>query len=74
MKPSPEALRPLWDRALEAEIGIGIKTNNAKFLRLELLAARKSYKSHAYDELITFVPEGLDEVFIAHKSVELPDA
>lgn len=40
-KPSPEALAPLWDRALESEIGIAVETNEPKRLRQELLNGRR---------------------------------
>jgi len=74
MKPSFEALRPLWDRALDAEIGLAIPTNDPKALRQELLHARQSYDTDAYNDLMTFLPDGVGEVFIVKKTVELPDA
>jgi hypothetical protein len=70
-KPTPEALLPLFDRVLETEIGIAIATNDPKALRQELLAAKRGQAQ--YDDIITFIPAGKDEVYLCKKSVELPD-
>lgn len=72
-KLSPTILLAVWDRAKEAEIGIAVETNLPKELRYDLLAARREAKREDLADLMTFIPEGRSEVFIAHKSVELPE-
>lgn len=72
---SPDILRPIWERALEAEIGISVATNDPKALRHELLVTRKTFPDHeTFDTIITYIPEGQGVVFLVHKSAELPDA
>jgi hypothetical protein len=70
-KPNPYVYLPLLERALESPVGISIETNNPKALRQELLAIKR--EKVEFENLITFLPEGLNEVFICHKSVELPE-
>jgi hypothetical protein len=62
---------PLWERALEAEIGIAIRTNQPQLLRQELYAARKSASRPEFDEVIMFLPKDKDEVFLCRKTVEI---
>jgi hypothetical protein len=62
---------PLWERALEAEIGIAIRTNQPQLLRQELYAARKVADRPEFDEVIMFLPKDKDEVFLCRKTVEI---
>ena len=62
---------PLWERALESELGIAIATNQPQLLRQELYAARKVAANPAFDEVIMFLPKDKDEVFLCRKSVEI---
>jgi hypothetical protein len=74
-KLSPELIRPIWERAQEAEIGIAVETNDPTALRHTLLTARKEFPdSAAFDEIMTFCPKGLEEVWLVRKSAEIPDA
>jgi len=70
-KPSSEAYRPLFERAQAAENGIYVKTNDPKALRQEILAARRELK--VFDNVMTFLPEGRQEVWLIMESVEMPD-
>lgn len=69
-KPRPETFLPLLRRALETEIGISVAVNHPLLFRQELLNIKRDRPE--FDELITFLPEGKDEVFICRKGVELP--
>ena len=71
MPRNPFIYIPLWERALEAEIGIAIATNQPQLLRQELYAARKVAANPAFDEVIMFLPKDKDEVFLCRKSVEI---
>lgn len=62
---------PLWERALEAEIGIAISTNNPQILRQELYRAREAANRPEFAEVIMFLPVSKDEVFLCRKSVEI---
>lgn len=62
---------PLWERALEAEIGIAIATNQPQLLRQELYRARELAANPQFADVIMFLPEGRDEVFLCRKTVEL---
>ena len=70
-KPSSEVYRPLFERAMEAENGIYVKTNDPKALRQELLAARRELRG--FEKVMTFLPEGRQEVWLILESVEMPD-
>ena len=71
MPRNPNIYVPLWERALEAEIGIAIATNNTQLLRQELYRARESANRPEFDDVIMFLPVGRDEVFLCRKSVEI---
>ena len=72
---SPEFLRPIWERALESEIGIAIATNDPTTFRHNLSEARKGYDdAEFFDDVMTFCPDGLEEVWLVKKTTELPDA
>ena len=66
-----ELLFNLWSRAAECEFGIAVQTTDPKRLRDKLLAVKR--ETEGFDQLITFLPEGKDEVFICRKTVELPE-
>jgi hypothetical protein len=72
-KLNPQILIPLLEQAHQREIGIAIETNDPKALRAELYKARDESGREEFHELITFLPEGKNEVFICHKSAELPE-
>ena len=65
-----ELLLNLWSRAAECEFGIAVQTTDPKRLRDKLLAIKR--ETGGFDQLITFLPDGKDEVFICRKAVELP--
>lgn len=69
---STSNLLDLWSRAAESEIGIAVQTNDPKALRTKLLNTVREADHPQKDQLITFLPEGKDEVFICRKTVELP--
>ena len=71
MPRNPNIYIPLWERALESELGIAIATNQPQLLRQELYAARKAAANPAFDEVIIFLPKDKDEVFLCRKSVEI---
>lgn len=69
---TPDLLLNLWSRAAECEFGIAVQTGDPKALRTKLLNAVCEAQHPTKDQLITFIPEGKDEVFICRKTVELP--
>lgn len=71
MPRNPSIYIPLWERALEAELGIAIRTNQPQLLRQELYKAREAANNPAFAEVIMFLPKDKDEVFLCRKSVEL---
>lgn len=62
---------PLWERALETEIGIAIHTNNPQLLRTELYKAREAAQRSEFADVIMFLPKDKDEVFLCRKGVEM---
>ena len=70
---TPDLLLQCWDRANEAECGIAIQTNDPKTLRTRLLNTAREAGHPAMADIITFLPEGRDEVFMCRKTVELPE-
>lgn len=64
---------PLWERALETEIGISISTNQPQLLRQELYRAREAANRPEFQDVIMFLPVDKDEVFLCRKSVELEE-
>ena len=71
MPRNPSIYIPLWERALEAEIGIAIATNQPQLLRQELYRAREVANRPEFAEVIMFLPKDKDEVFLCRKSVEI---
>ncbi len=82
-RPDPSIFLPLWDRALDPdiEIGIAVKIGGItaeQFRASYLYAARKGAPDPSkYASLVVFLPQGehSDEVWICKSEVELgPDA
>jgi len=77
-RPSPLTWLPLFDRALQTEIGIAFKVSgiDRTHFRNTLYEARKQSADPRYDTLIMFLPAGncADEVWICNKEVRLEDA
>lgn len=71
MPRNPNLYIPLWERALETEIGIAISTNQPQLLRQELYRAREASNRPEFAEVIMFLPKDKDEVFLCRKGVEL---
>ncbi len=74
-RPSPLTYLPLWQRALECEIGIrfvvgGVERN---YFRNTLYEARKAAQDLALADLIMFLPAKPfdNEIWICKKQVEL---
>lgn len=61
---------PLWYRALETEIGIGIRTDDRRALQTALYRARDEHNDPDLQRLIMFMPNN-DEVWLCKKEVEL---
>lgn len=60
----------LLDRALAEELGLYIRTPDAKAYRLELDNHKRELEDPTYDKLMTFVPS-VEELYIVKKDVEL---
>lgn len=60
----------LLNRALEEEIGIYVRAEDAKATRMDLLNIKRAGKDPQWDRLTTFVVEQ-DLIFIVKKDVEL---
>lgn len=71
----PTTWLPLWERALEVEIGIAFKVTGVtrEYFRNTLYEAKKG--DPRFDELIMFLPGGSakDEIWICKKQVELSE-
>ncbi len=74
-RPSPAIWQPLWDRALEQEIGIAFKISGVtrEYFRNTLYECKKAIGDPRHNELIMFLPGGdhTDEIWICNKEVEL---
>ncbi len=71
LRPSPLTYLPLFDRALDEEIGIAFMVDIPReSFRNELYKARKMSGDPRYKDLIIFCPNN-GEIFIAKKAVEL---
>lgn len=80
-KPSPLTWLPLWQRALDPEVEIGIAFKIAgvdrEYFRNTLYECRKMAADPSLNEIIMFLPSGehTDEIWLCKKSVELgPEA
>jgi hypothetical protein len=77
--PRPNALTylPLWQRALDCEIGIRFRVSGVErpHMRNILYEARKAAKDPVLEGLIMFLPAAPhdDEIWICRKQVELED-
>ena len=78
-RPNPAVFLPLWDRALDPDVEIGIAfkvsgIDRQQFRDTILYAARKAAPDPSiYSSLITFLPGGdhTDEVWICKREVDL---
>lgn len=74
-RPSPLTWLPLWERALECEIGIAFKISGVdrEYFRATLYECRKQAADPRLDSLIMFAPAGdhMDEIWLCKKAVEL---
>lgn len=76
-RPSPLIWLPLWERALdpEVEIGIAFKISGVDrdYFRNTLYECRKAAADPRLDEIIMFCPGGdhTDEIWMCKKAVEL---
>ena len=74
-RPSPLTYLPLWQRALECEIGIRFRISGVErtYFRNTLYEARKAAQDPALADLIMFLPAPPhdDEIWICKKLVEL---
>ena len=71
----PAWMLPLWQRALETEIGIGFKVTgmSREQFRTQLYDCRQQSRDPRLQDLMTFCPAAPcdDEVWICKKQVEL---
>lgn len=76
-KPSPLTWLPLWERALETEIGIAFTVSGMDRVnfKVELYQARKLSGNPELHNLIMFIPAAPhdNEIWICKKEVELDD-
>ena len=68
-----EILMTLWYRALEAEIGIAIPTDRRRDMANEMYVARGKMADPELMNLTIQQPAKSDEIWICHKSVEIPE-
>jgi hypothetical protein len=73
-RPSPLTYLPLWERALEEEIGIAFTVSGQprEQFRNRLYEAKKMANDPRLDELMTFLPNN-DEIWICKKAVEMEE-
>lgn len=65
---------PIWEQALAEEIGIRITCPDADHQRKLIGALYECRKqTGGFEELIIFQPHPVGTIFIAHKTVELPE-
>lgn len=68
--PSPEVILALWHRAMQAEIGISIKTNEPRLLMQELYRIRQKSNEPELEEVILCRPiDG--NIWLVKKATEL---
>lgn len=76
-KPSPLTWLPLWERALEVEIGIGFRITGVdrKYFSNTLYECRKIAEDARLESLIMFLPAAPhdDEIWICKREVELEE-
>lgn len=71
MPRNPSIYIPLWERALESEIGIAVVCNKPQLLKVELYRARELAQRPEFDDIIMFLPASGEEVFLCRKTVEI---
>lgn len=64
-------LLAFWDAALEHELGLFIRTSDAKNLRVDLYQARKAKADPRHTDIAVFLPNRGDCLLMIRKSVEL---
>lgn len=76
-RPSPIIWLPLFERALETEIGIGFKVSGVArtYFRNTLYECRKLAADPRLDDIVMFLPGGdhQDEIWLCKKQVSLED-
>ncbi len=74
-KPSPLTWVPLWERALDEEIGIAFVLSGVdrEYFRNELYIAREKSNDPRLNDLVTFAPAAPhdNEIWICKKQVEV---
>lgn len=77
-RPSPLTWLPLYERALDQEIGISFKVSGVDrgYFRNTLYECRKLANDPRLDDIVMFLPAGdhSDEIWLCKKQVELDDA
>lgn len=68
-----EVLMTLWYRALEAEIGIAIPSSDRRMMANEMYVARGKMGDPQLMELTIQQPAKSDQLWVCHKSVEIPE-
>ena len=74
-RPHPSTWLPLWERALDVEIGIAFKVSGVtrEYMRNTLYEAKKQAADPRLNDLIMFLPAGeaSGEIWICKRQVEL---
>lgn len=79
VRPSPLTWLPLWERALdpEVEIGIAFKISGVDrtYFRNTLYECRKLAQDPRLEDIVMFLPAGdhTDEIWLCKKQVELSE-
>lgn len=73
-RPSPLTWLPLWERALDEEIGIAFRPMGIprEYFRNMLYEARKLANDPRLNDLVMFLPNN-DEIWICKKAVSLDE-
>lgn len=71
--PIPDSLLlEAWNQALEAEVGIAIRTNDRRYVQHQLYRLRAAGDDPRLQTLMIFMPNG-DEVWICKKETKLDE-
>jgi hypothetical protein len=65
---SNDPLSALWQAALDAEIGIGIVTDDRGLLRQHLYRARALANNPKFEDISMILPEKEDEIWLVRKN------
>lgn len=68
-----DALMEIWYAAMDAEIGIAVPSSDRRRLSIELYEARQRSGEGRLMDLTIQQPGKSDELWICHKSVEIPE-